>query len=43
MIGAGWEIPRILFVLCVPLVLTGVAALLLRGVLSRTAPPLPDR
>ncbi|GLV96828.1 hypothetical protein [Streptomyces lavendulae] len=43
MIGAGWEIPRILFVLCVPPALTGVAALLLRGVLSRTAPPLPDR
>ncbi|GLX40383.1 MFS transporter [Streptomyces roseochromogenus] len=43
MIGAGWEIPRILFVLCVPLALTGVAALLLRGVLSRAAPPMPDR
>ncbi|MFE3761173.1 MFS transporter [Streptomyces sp. NPDC059104] len=35
MIGAGWGIPRILFVLCVPLALTSTAALLLR----KTVPP----
>lgn len=30
MIGAGWSISRIFFVLCVPLAVTGAAALLLR-------------
>ncbi|MDX3525600.1 hypothetical protein P1P75_03925 [Streptomyces sp. ID05-39B] len=30
MIGAGWGISRIFFIMCVPLALTSTAALLLR-------------
>ncbi|EST33054.1 MFS transporter [Streptomyces roseochromogenus] len=42
MIGAGWGIPRILFVLCVPLALTSAAALLLRKAVPPPVPPAPD-
>ncbi|MGW2086518.1 MFS transporter [Streptomyces sp. NPDC001880] len=42
MIGAGWGIPRILFALCVPLVFTGAAALLLRKCVSTPGPLTPD-